>query len=885
MLETGRVLNHYEIVRLLGKGGMGEVYLARDRKLGREVALKVLPAELVANQERRERFEREARSVAALQHPNIVTLHSIEDAEGMIFLVMELIGGKPLSEVIPRGGLPLDRFLEIAIPLADAVAAAHARGITHRDLKPDNVLIDEQGRAQILDFGLAKVTEPVGLGAASLEPTEALTGEGKIVGTIAYMSPEQVEAREVDARSDIFSLGVMLYEMATGARPFDGDTSMSVLTSILRDEPRLVTERNQRLPRYLGRIVKRCLQKDPSRRFQSALDLRNDLVELKEELASGELPSPATAQATGAGAKRRWLPIALGLALLALGGLWLTSRLGGGDPNGVAASSHQIRRLTVQGSPGGVAISPDGRYVTYWSQGVGRWVLRLQQIATGSDVEVVPAFEWNASGERLAFSPDGEYIRYLTGTGGRARTLWEVPVLGGSPRKLVEGVLVGLAFSPDGTQVTFVPGTDFNDRWKRLDLVSLADGARRRVFELPEGGSDIEVVAWSPDGSRIAIAIGDASGDHLTILPVEGGEAVPVPTSQFFAINDVCWSPSGDQLLVLAAGRGGQTTIQPWLVNPKSGARRQLIHDFNSYDGCSTTADGATIATTRNEVQSQIWVVPLDRPGDAQAIPTTTGRSDGSGRFGWLDDQTLVYTAPDGATWNIWRVAAEGGTSVRLTQKGASEPAVSHGGPIVFESGWEIEGRQGVYTIDRDGGGLRRLSPEGLFADRPTATPDGKWLFYELLEGERLNYVRTPFEGGEPRVVTEYTCHLASISPDGSLMALHELNPEVDRWQTAIYPTDLSAPPRYLDFHSESYSPWAGADALYISRSVDGVANIHRVDLEDLSEEQVTFFADGQIFAFDVSPDLARLAVGRGEAVNDLLLIDGLLGSATGTAE
>ncbi len=292
--SPGTHLGPYEIIALLGQGGMGEVYKARDTRLGRFVALKVLPSSLAADRQFRERFDREARTIAALTHPHIVTIHSIEEDAGAQFLTMELVDGRTLGEMIPPGGLPVREFFEIAIPLADAVAAAHQRGITHRDLKPGNIMVTADGRVKVLDFGLAKLTDSAPAGTAlSSGTTELLTDEGHILGTVAYMSPEQAEGKPVDPRSDIFSLGIIYYEMATGQRPFTGDSNTSLLSSILRDQPPAVTELNGAIPAGLGRLIRRCLEKTPARRIQTALDLRNELEELRTEANTAISPRPA----------------------------------------------------------------------------------------------------------------------------------------------------------------------------------------------------------------------------------------------------------------------------------------------------------------------------------------------------------------------------------------------------------------------------------------------------------------------------------------------------------------------------------------------------------------------------------------------------------------
>ena len=280
----GQRFAHYDVVSKLGSGGMGEVYLARDTKLDRDVALKVLPEAMARDPERRRRFEREAKAVAALKHPNIVTIYAVEEEKGSLYLTMELIEGKTLADTVPKDGMSLEKFFDIAIPLSDAIGSAHAVGIAHRDLKPANVMFDAAGRVKVLDFGLAKLLQ--------VDPDDKTinadgdTQPGMVLGTVSYMSPEQAEGKSVDQRSDVFSLGILFYEMATGERPFKGDTNLSIMSSILRDEPVSITEIKRTLPNQLGRILDHCLTKDPSRRFQTATDIRNELESLKAEVGS-----------------------------------------------------------------------------------------------------------------------------------------------------------------------------------------------------------------------------------------------------------------------------------------------------------------------------------------------------------------------------------------------------------------------------------------------------------------------------------------------------------------------------------------------------------------------------------------------------------------------
>jgi serine/threonine protein kinase len=388
-------LGQYEILGELGQGGMGVVYRARDPRLDRTIAIKVLLDQAADDPSRRQRFLMEARAVAALSHPNIVTIHSVEEDAGRIFLTMEYVEGRTLAELIPSAGLPLDDVLALAIPLADAIAAAHAKGIVHRDLKPGNIMVSADRRLKVLDFGLAKLRESeTSAGSDTRLAPAPVTREGVVLGTVAYMAPEQAEGRTVDHRADIFALGVLLFEMATGRRPFAGDTNASLIAAILRDVPPPVTEINAALPAEFARIVRRALAKDPTRRYQTALDVRNELEELRRDtgvdstsaattaLRSGGVSGIVTRSGSSSGAaistpipvsapQRRWLlpaGIVAGMAILAAGAyLYLrsSSRSSVATSPVVQVAERQVTSNAPEDPVWYASISPDGKYVAY----------------------------------------------------------------------------------------------------------------------------------------------------------------------------------------------------------------------------------------------------------------------------------------------------------------------------------------------------------------------------------------------------------------------------------------------------------------------------------------------------------------------------------------
>ncbi len=888
-LMIGQTLGHYKILELLGKGGMGEVYLAEDAKLQRRVALKILSPELAGDADRRQRFEREARAAAALNHPNIVTIHSVEEVDGISFLTLELVDGQTLTEVIPTGGLALDRLLALAIPLADAVGAAHQRGITHRDLKPENVMVTSDGRVKVLDFGLAKLREELSEAALASMPTQELTGEGRILGTIAYMSPEQAEGRPVDPRTDVFALGVLLYEMSTGERPFKGDTQLSVLSAILKDTPSSVSDLKRELPRDLSRIVRRCLAKDPEDRYQTAKDLRNDLRVLRDDLASGELePGTQTGVAKASPGHASSRPVwqqpvvlgAVGLALAAVAYFALgfgSSSTPESSPESLFASI-SLTRLTTTGTAGMAALSGDGRYAAYVVDENRQQSLWLRQVTTSSNVQIVPPAPARYDG--VGFSPDGDYVYYVVYPGNEnLGSLYQVPVLGGGARKIIEDIDTAPSFSPDGGQFAFLRG--FPDLPGTAVMVADATGSNLRQLSIrksPQDYGELDSVAWSPDGRTIAVpgSNSETLEASLVLVDVESGTETTLGTHDWRAISYVAWLPDGRSLLINGSEGGGESSSQIWAITYPDGAVTRVTNDLSTYSGLSVSTDGSAFVSVRNEMRSRIWAIPDGNMDRAAAVTVGAGTDDGVSGFAWTPDGRLVYAASTSGNSDIWIMAPDGSNRVQLTNNPEEDtlPLVTPDGQtIVFMS--ERAGGRTLWRMNIDGSVASSLGA-GPVAFRPVISFDGKWVYYS--DPARQNF-RIPVEGGAPEpLLAELTTggrplppgfHEPLPSPDGRAVAGHYQDPERNGERIVVLSTDASAPERRFQ-NVPPNARWApdGKSLIFMD-----YLNLFRQPLSGGAPSQITRFADDNIFSFAVSADQTHWALVRGQIVSDVVLV------------
>ena len=510
-LQPGSHLGPYEILAPLGAGGMGEVYKARDTQLGREVAIKTLPASRVSSEERKRRFLQEARAASALNHPGIVTIFDISRSGEVDYIVMEYVRGRTLDRLIGKQGLGVQESIRYALQIADSLVKAHAAGIIHRDLKPGNIMVTDDGIVKILDFGLAKLGEVEAIGQD--EATRSIrmqngpsTQDGAVVGTIAYMSPEQAEGKKVDARSDIFSFGAVLYEMVTGRRAFTGDSSASTMAAVLKSDPKPPSQVVEGIPRDLERIILRCLRKDPARRFQHVTDLKVDLEELKETTGSGESAQPAAK--TTRRSKLPWIAAAVALPVLVTIGWFLR-------PAGEATAPplEPVPLTTYEGVETGPSFSPDGSQVVFaWNgEKQDNYDLYVKVVGTGSHARLTtdPALDGFP-----AWSPDGRHIAFLRMRQG----IFLIPPIGGSERKLVDwpGTAGQLSWSPDGKYLAFARAAS-NTEQAGIFLIAAQGGEARRITRA-EGLAD-RIPAFSPDGRRLAFA----GCTSYFLQPVGGG--------------------------------------------------------------------------------------------------------------------------------------------------------------------------------------------------------------------------------------------------------------------------------------------------------------------------------------------------------------------------
>jgi len=896
----GQTISHYRITGRLGSGGMGVVYEAQDLTLGRRVALKFLPPQLARDAAALDRFLLEARAASALNHPNICTIYAVENDGDQSFIAMELLEGQSLDAKLDSGPLSLDRLLDVSILLADALDAAHAKGIVHRDIKPANIFMTQRGQVKVLDFGLAKLTRATEMATETIGVTQdglrtaSLTSPGSTVGTVAYMSPEQARGEALDGRTDLFSLGTVIYQMATGRMPFPGNTSAVIFNAILERDPVPVGQLNPQLPPKLQELIDKLLEKDRDLRYQSAADLRGDLKRLKRDTESGRkiaqpvsapsvnvaVPPPSSSRRPSSGSAvviaARQHKLGTGVAMLIAVVLVAAAAYGifalFNRKRPVPFENISITKVTETGKAALVAISPDGRYILNVVRDAGRESLWLRNLPTNSDAQVIPPEEVNYA--HLRFSPDGNYIYFTRSEPGSTELqyLYRAPVLGGTPQKLVTDIDSNVTFSPDGRQIAYFRFNNPEPGKERLLLLP-ADGGNEKLLYSGPGDSGLQDPAWSPDGRTIVCMVlqpGTALGG-LVALDVATGKQRLFFISDSSIVQRPVWMSDGSGLLALST----QTRNQIIYVSYPDGKSHAVTRDTNNYSDPSIAADGHNLATVLSEGHWNLFTMPAAASAASQLRQVTSGAP--LYHFSWTRDSHLVRDSESGLSL----LDPDNGSATPLhTTEGTwdNDPsACADGRYLVFTSGL-TQGKKvlNIWRMDASGGNLKQLS-DGKVDRFPVCSPDGRWVLYEDgSSGGRL--MRISIEGGKPeRISDELAANGFDISPDSKTIAFAafgHLDEHVEK--LTLLSADSHQVLKTLNFERPRSGPIRfspDAKAVVYPFRHGGLDDLWLQALDGSSGKQITDFKSEHIIDFHWSFVGSKLGVIRGHTDSDVVLI------------
>ena len=754
-LKPGDTVAHYRIEARLGEGGMGVVYKARDIDLGRFVAIKFLRAADLIDDERVRRFTQEARTASALNHPNIVTIHEIAIHEGAPFIVMEYVPGKSLDQIISRSGLRVGEVLKLGSQVAGAVAAAAAAGVIHRDLKPANVMVTDSGNVKVVDFGLAKL-------AKRTEGEATQTEAGAILGTISYMSPEQAEGKPVDPRSDIFSFGAVLYEMATGQRAFRGDTAMSTISAILRDEPKPVSQIVAGIPRDLEKIITRCLRKDPDRRFQHMADVRVALLELKEESESGRMPEAPVAPPR----KRTWQWAGVAASVLAVLGAGLGLMRWRNSP---LPPQTLVALTTDAGSQTQPSFSPDGRQVAFVWDGEkgGKYGIYVKMLG---ETQALRLTNPTTNSWLPAWSPDGKRIAFCRG--GIEGGMYTVSALGGAERKLNNlPCFYNMSWSPDGKWLASAQ----NNKERRGIFLAQVDGEELRRITDPKAPELDLAPVFSHDGHRLAYVGCKGQFDcDLYIQELDSGDSPHGSprqvTRQGVFITGITWHRDGESL-IYSASHSVNNIYYLWQTGI-DGRQPPLRLDIAGPRASGPTASPTTnrLVFSRGLSDPDIWRYQVNgrmEPLIASSLP------DYNPRFSPDGTKIAFESSRSGEAQEIWVAQSDGSNPVQLTNRLGRHQGTPRWSPdgrwIAFDSQSQ-DGRQDTYVMNAAGGPPRKLTFGQSNENVPSWSSDGKWIYFHSNRTGSDQIWRVLFAGGTPEQVTTSGGFISHESVDGQTL-------------------------------------------------------------------------------------------------------------------
>ncbi|MGE5816005.1 MAG: protein kinase domain-containing protein, partial [Acidobacteriota bacterium] len=891
-LSPGARLGDYEILSFIGAGGMGEVYRARDLKLDREVAVKVLTASLARDPEMLARFEREAKSLASLSHPNILGVFDFGEggpAGRDAFVVTELLEGETLRDKITQANndsshgrrLPLTKALEWAAGVAQGLSAAHAKGLVHRDLKPENVFVTASGVAKILDFGLARLaTHDVG------GPTRTpISSAGMVVGSAAYMSPEQAQGESVDHRSDIFSFGSLLYELISGQHPFRSGSPLQTMQRVIEADPAPIESLVPDVPLELQWIVTKALAKDPGERYQSSADMVVDLQRLRKQMDSGVTTPPrgysgrTTAAVGQSAAKRRWTILATGgvIALAVVVAAWYgwSAYTRRGTPIGPVV----IRPLTSNGLVIDACISPDAKYLAYVESFEGKHALWLKQIGTGSLIQLMPPAPVGYWG--ISFAPDGSSIYYaMKAASLPGGALFRLPTLGGTPRTLLSGIDSAVSFSRDGTRISYLRA-DYPRPGESAVMVAQADGSGTRVLasrQSPDAFAPgfFVTTTWSQDGRLVFAPLRHARllSWEVVALDSTDGHVVPYsfPRDSFLQIGGLHALPDNGLLFVGSVRTGASSQLgsgneQVWLLPEGSSNPRPITNDLSGYRAVHATEDGRALTVVSASATATLWELRSDGTDIRRIV---SSRLDGLAGLSVTPGGRLLFRSSEGGRADVWTMAADGTDRHPLTDAGlnASPVASPDGRTIVYLS--SQGGTVDVWRMDPDGSNQRQIEHIGA-TNAPAISPDSKWVIFQSPSGGTQTLWRVPIEGGTPVQLSKTPAIRPSISPDGQFVAA--LNTSGTPTSILILPTAGGDPVKVLpapEQSSISIVKWSPEGRSLIHTAGGGRQTLYVQALDGSPARPLVHYAEEQIFGFDVTSD-GRIFLSRGILSRDAM--------------